>query len=241
MRAGVCGKCGSSELWNVVQMQETTFFRRVPLGATDGVAPIEALVCKACGYTAWYCDRFADLRIEKGRVASVQDERQRCADCMGVSHFLVAELHELPHDGAEFVRDRSIAPVPLAILRGGWHGARGRFALLVCAACGRSELFAWGISEDTIGSPILADPCLRCHAATRRYVQPLLEEGGTALPVAFNGDVGVGEFQVRCCHACGLSDWYARGIEQLRADGSLVIDLSDERPAATPLAGGPYR
>ncbi|MGZ3407005.1 MAG: hypothetical protein ACXVAN_11215, partial [Polyangia bacterium] len=196
MRPRECAKCGAGELWNVVQMQETTFFRRVPLGAIDGVAPLETVICKKCGYAVWYCDAFGELSERPGRVTRVRDERQRCAECGSPSHHLVAQLRERPDHPVVVGHGPSVDAVPLAVLRSGWGEPAGQFALLVCGDCGRSEWFAWGVDDNESGSRIVADPCGRCQATTRRQVQPLREEDGVALPVAFKGDSGVGEFEV---------------------------------------------
>jgi predicted nucleic-acid-binding Zn-ribbon protein len=241
MRAREGAKCGGGQLLQVVQMDETTYYRRVPLGEIDRVAPLETIVCKQCGYAVWYCDAYEDLCERPGRVTRVRDERQQCADCSSPVQFLVAELHERPDHPVVVGRGETVDSVPLAVLRGGWRDPVGHFALLVCSECGRSEWFTWGIDEHTRGSRVVADPCLRCNTDTRRYVQPLREESGEALPVAFHGEFGVGEFEVRCCDRCGLSEWYARKIDRLHVDGKRVIELPVERPMATPSAGGPYR
>src|SRR5437868_8057586 len=116
MKAGECAKCGAGELLNVLQMQETTFYSRVPLGKIDRVAPLETIICKKCGYTVWYCDAYGDLREEPGRVTRVRDERQKCADCMSPNQYLVAQLHERPNHPVVVGSGETIDSVPLAVL-----------------------------------------------------------------------------------------------------------------------------
>jgi hypothetical protein len=71
-------------------------------------------------------------------------------------------------------------------------------------------------------------------------IYPFREHGSEALPVAVIEGKSVGELAVRFCGACGFTEWYARRIERLRADGNNVMHIQGERPAV-PAAGGPYR
>jgi predicted nucleic-acid-binding Zn-ribbon protein len=230
-----CTHCGNLSLWNVRQMQDSAFFRSAPLGEIDRVAPLETFICAGCGYTAWYSDADDELEEVPGQVVRVVDERLRCDDCDEEAHFLVAQFHE-------WAAEPLHGSVPLAVVRtGGWRDPVGQFAFLVCGGCGRSEWYAWGIGADAKLGKSDAAPCARCGGGERHVVRPLREAGGEPLPVVQRNGAQIGEFEVKFCGACGFSEWYARGIEQLRADGECVLHIQGERQAASPAAGGPYR
>src|SRR5262245_28683769 len=90
-----CGKCGELARWRVREMQEHAFFEMKPLGDIDCIAPLETLICTACGHTVWYSGS-DELMERPGAVGRVVDDRVRCADCDGKSHLLVALVHEWP-------------------------------------------------------------------------------------------------------------------------------------------------
>jgi len=226
-----CGKCGGLAFWKVREMQEHAFFRASPLGDIDRVAPLETLICTACGYTVWYSGS-DDLREQPGAVASVVDDRVRCADCAGMPHLLVALVHEWPHNPLLGAKALPVAPVDGV-------GPRGKFAMLVCSGCGRCEWFAWGFAEHEELGTADREPCARCSVRERRTVRPLREESGEPLPVVIRRGWEMGEFEVRFCAACGYSEWCAH-VGKLDADGEFVIHIEGERRAA-PAAGGPYR
>jgi hypothetical protein len=234
-----CPKCGGLELWNVRSMRERRFIGYGEMGYVDDVEPLETLVCKGCGFTAWYSDAFARLREDPGRVRHIVDDRLRCVECDGQSHFLVAQLREWPEESP-------VGAVPLGVLRTPGDEAIGRFAVQVCGTCGRCEWFAWGLTDEEAPKPVnegKRDPeaCVRCRTLGRRRVRPLLEDGRFKLPVAAKGDQAVGHFELLFCVACGYCEWYARSIERLQADGKTVIHVRGEPRRLRPTAGGPYR
>ncbi len=227
-----CIKCGELARWQVREMQEHAFFQNKPLGELDCVAPLDTIICKACGHTLWY-SRANELTERVGAVRRVVDERVRCADCDGEPHLLVALLHEWP--SLPLASSKELAVSPFAGVE-----QRGRFAMLVCDRCGRCEWFAWGVGEPAKLGSAEDEPCARCRVSACRVVQPFREHGSEELPVAVVDGRPLGEFAVRFCGACGFTEWYARRIERLRADGKYVTHIQGERPAI-PAAGGPYR
>lgn len=227
-----CKKCGGLAFWKVREMQEHAFFQTKPLGDLDCVAPLETIICAACGHTLWYSGS-KELAERSGAVRRVVDERVRCADCDGQPHLLVALLHEWP--STPLAGTTVLAVWPFTDVE-----KRGRFAMLVCDRCGRCEWFAWGLGEGVnIGTPD-DEPCARCNVSACRVIDPFREDGTEALPVAVVDGRPVGELAMRFCGACGFTEWYARRIKRLRADGNYVMHIQGERPAV-PAAGGPYR
>ncbi|HEX6839278.1 MAG TPA: hypothetical protein VF334_22025 [Polyangia bacterium] len=227
-----CIKCGELARWQVREMQEHAFFQNTRLGELDGVAPLDTIICTSCGYTLWYSGS-TELMERAGAVRRVVDERVRCADCDGQPHLLVALLHEWP--SAPLASATELAVWPFMS-----RERRGRFAMLVCDRCGRCEWFAWGLGEPSQVGTAEDEPCVRCRVSARRVVQPFREQGSEPLPVAMADGRSIGEFAVHFCGACGFTEWYARRIERLRADGRYVTHIQGERPAV-PAAGGPYR
>jgi predicted nucleic-acid-binding Zn-ribbon protein len=227
-----CAKCGGLAFWNVREMQEHAFFQAKALGEIDCLAPLDTIVCKACGHTVWY-SRSTELIERPGSVRRVVDERVRCADCDGQPHLLVALLHEWPSVPLGSAKELAVWP---------FTGVeeRGRFAMLVCDQCGRCEWFAWGLGEGSENGVADPDACVRCRASACRVVAPFREHGSEALPVALVDGRLLGEFAIHFCGACGYTEWYGRRIEGLHADGKYVMHIEGERPAV-PAAGGPYR
>ena len=233
MRApSACIKCGEPARWRVREMQEHAFFETKPLGELDGVAPLDALICKACGHTLWYsCS--TELSEDNDKVRRVVDERARCSDCDSAPHLRVAVLHEWPSTPLASATELTVWPFTD-------REKRGRFSLLVCDQCRRCEWFAWGLGDDPQVGSADDEPCARCNVSARRTIDPFREQGSEPLPVTVLDGKSVGKFAVHFCVACGFTEWYARGIERLRADGTYVIHIQGERPAV-PAAGGPYR
>jgi hypothetical protein len=56
-------------------------------------------------------------------------------------------------------------------------------------------------------------------------------------------DLPLGHFKISICGGCGLTEWYARNIDKLRADGHRVLHIEGEQRARAnaPTGGGPYR
>jgi len=227
-----CKKCGGVAFWKVREMQEHAFFQTRPLGDLDCIAPLDTIICSECGYTLWYSGS-KELTERAGAVRRVVDERVRCADCDGQPHLLVARLHEWPSTPLASATELTVWPFTNL-------DERGRFAMLVCDRCGRCEWFAWGLGDSEKVGIAEDEACVRCRVAARRVVHPFREHGSEALPVAVVGGRSIGEFAVHFCGACGFTEWYARRIERLRADGNQVMHILGERPAV-PAAGGPYR
>lgn len=239
MRAsGQCPKCACTTMWHVRDMQEHASVAPWPLrgdvmtslGLEDGVAPLDVYICSDCGLTSWY-SRVADRILpERGRIRSLIEASLACTDCIGRAHFLVAELREFD----EVVAQRA----PLHV-----HGGTvGRFAVLICAGCGRCEWFAWG----DLGEPIFVDKphaCVRCGAHEHRRIPVVKEASGAALPVGMSRDVPVGHFAISVCEGCGVTEWFARDTNKLRADGDRVMRVEGTKRARVtmPPAGGPYR
>ncbi len=232
MNVRPCERCGSTHLMLVPWMAERARNGWAGLGATDGLDPMQTLICRACSHVTWYCAPTANVRERRGVSRRLVDERLRCRGCDDAAHLLIATLHELvSHEAPKPV-------VPLTLLRRELGGESGRFALLVCDGCGRASWFACAVS--TFGGEACDGACARCAAPAVRRVRPFVEEDGRPMPVALRRLEPVGELELRWCERCGACDWRAHGMDWLDADEVFPVDAAAP-PARDPGSGGPYR
>jgi hypothetical protein len=245
-----CPRCAGRKIWNLRNAKEHSATGPAPLGAPQGLAPMETFLCAACCYSQWYTEQPSALQPDPGAaVVDLNDHRLRCADCDSREHLLAARFveagdrHRWPKAewrGNELVWHAQVETLPLAVLYER-EVARGSFAVVACRSCGLLSWFACDIRD--LPSSVERD-CARCGAAPLGRVPRVEEVGGHRLPIAWRGRREIGHFHLDVCTACGFTDWFAERFifERLVADGREVLLLEGQRPRTPPPRDrNPYR
>jgi len=196
-----------------------------PRGASQTRASLgrfELLVCRGCGYTAWYAFELAAIP-EPRRQAPCRECRAR------TSHLSIPSLERL-----------SWRLIDESHITRGLLGREGCLSLSICEPCGR---VAWQGSAYhhlegglTVAYRLVDQvdrPCLLCRATSALIDDSGGEHDRARIPVAqparsivsmsdFDGTRG--RFSMRLCRPCGAVEWYARGVDELRATADGVIE-----------------
>jgi predicted nucleic-acid-binding Zn-ribbon protein len=234
-----CVRCDGADFWKIRETRERGAGGDWSmLGSIDQVAPLQALVCVRCGHARFYSAaaiRDKDDPWARQSWAAIH-KSHTCRECAGRRQILVPQLREWP---AKWQGGRS---VPLSVVRGKRGEGVGWFCLRICDDCGLCDWMARGVGSHEAGRSD-EHSCPECGIFGRRGVDPLREDGGRPLPVALVDDAPVGQFAVRFCDGCGFSEWFARELDGMRADGERILFISGAREVKTRAfaAGGPYR
>jgi hypothetical protein len=227
-----CVRCDGGDFWKIRETRERGAGGDWSmLGSIDQVAPLQALVCCRCGLTRFY----SAARLN-GEVWERSQKEHVCRECAAPRQLLVPQLREWPD------KWQGGLSIPLNVVRGKRGDGVGWFCLRICDECGLCDWLARGVGSHEAGRSD-EHSCPECGIFGRRGVDPLREDGGRPLPVALVDDEPVGQFAVRFCDGCGFSEWFARDLDGMRADGERIQFISGRRDVkARPfVAGGPYR
>ena len=232
-----CPRCGERNLWQLHSLPDRGGALPEPLAptlkmratATVGNGRFELHVCTSCGHSRWYA---RGVQPDPELTAT----NHRCADCDEHRFWRVRTLRE---------RDGKKVPVPLRVAHQGKRGV-GHFELYLCRGCGRTLWYARAVEGKVAHLPEVLGPCAGCSGEKLLQVEQIEEEARSGpaplCAVLRQGTLfarALGWFEVRFCAACGLADWFARGLERLKADPRQGIVRV--RADAAPISSGPYR
>jgi hypothetical protein len=243
-----CDRCGATRFWQVRAVRERAHSGLIELGVTftDGGlgafewhGHFETLICRGCGFVAWYAHGLDGITLPPVKRA--------CVEC-GHHEAFAIELYE--RDGREdaFYGDA----VHLRVVRKGfpkfWDD--GWFAATICAHCNRVE---WTVRElsaldpdPTHGLRAESDLCRRCHGERLWNIGPIREmgrHGREPLGIDYDHKLrAVGAFSVRVCRSCGGCDWFAYQLDDLDERPEVgIVKLDKDPPGGSGPAQGPYR
>jgi predicted nucleic-acid-binding Zn-ribbon protein len=213
--------------------QPPLVFYTYPIVAQNG--RFETFLCTACGYTEWFA---RDFRPEG---FATKSSLRACPECQGHDVWGVESVGERTMPGSP----HRVEPLP--VLRKGFpkYGSQGHFALEICHGCGRTTWLARDLDEvepsPWYGLRATDRACATCSQRGGFHVDKVHEQAGTLnVSITQRGyfSHAVGSFSLELCASCGVTEWFAHGLEKLRADPQAGVSLL-ERPAAQ--SGGPYR
>jgi predicted nucleic-acid-binding Zn-ribbon protein len=189
----------------------------------------ETLGCRGCGYTGWRA-----RGVEPHPKLEPLDEA--CLECGDTRAWRVQPVEERA--------DQSVTEVyPLRVVQKGFpkYWGEGEFALRLCRGCGLSRWLALGMSGVELSAYYGyveahdAGPCA-CGRGPRVRVEKFQERGPTTLNVAN----GRGSYSLLVCRDCGDTEWYAHGLDKVKADPRRGVSIVSVPEQLTP-SGGPYR
>ncbi len=180
----------------------------------------EAFICRGCGLTAWYARGLHDDE-------PLQPVGLRCGECEAVRAFRIEPFVAREADGNARV---------LRVFQKGFpkYWGEGRFGLDICGDCGLTRWRALGmraVEHSTYYGFTEARNLPPCGACRTRRMR--VERG----PIEPTRDGG--HFELVLCRQCGDTEWYARGLRDLKPSREWRISLV-EAPSL-PLQLGPYR
>jgi predicted nucleic-acid-binding Zn-ribbon protein len=253
-----CEKCSATSFWQVRALRERARHglekmgvvvnrvqTRAPSFPGHGLAlyedrwqgHYEILVCRQCGFSAWYARALIDTK-------DLLVVSHACRDC-GHGNAFSVDVYE------RNAKDWFDEPVHLRVVRKGfpkfWDD--GRFAALICCECGRVD---WSVKELTVLEP---DPsyglsaevgqCASCHEGRLWRIGPISElgrHGAQPLGIDYNrkGEP-VGVFWTLACRSCGFCEWYAKDHDRLCEDREQGIVPVEKLTTGGGPSGGPYR
>jgi hypothetical protein len=240
-----CPRCSGCRIWNLRNAAEHCASEPSPLGAPQGLAPIESFLCDGCGFSEWYAAEPTLLRPNPGAsMIELNDHRMSCQRCESRDHLFVARFEEAiwrrPELKGVWSAGRLIWQQPTTVLNAPLEVCGGTLAVVICRSCGFMSWFACGALDSSIER--IERSCARCGTAPLERVPSVKEADDRRLPLLWHGQQEIGHYRLDVCGGCGFTDWFGVGYGKLVADGREVFLLEGKAPSAAPTRGGtPYR
>ncbi len=196
------------------------------------------LLCEACGDARWYARGLDDdpAFVATGASATVGD----CADCGDRLSLDLGRVKTRGHAG----QPSDLRVVSWPGRRWGFTSVRsaGTFTAFVCRGCERVTWVASGLDDvpASLRGTTPAEPCRRCRHTERLTVDPVNEDGATLRVVYAKQhltETRIGRYSLSICSGCGVTDWSAHDISDLRPEPALGV----ARLEAAEGSEGPYR
>ena len=230
----VCRRCGGGRLWHVRPVREPywwyqpTIVLRGWLNAKNLKGRFETFLCAACGYTEWYAYDLPSLSVP-GEIRAAA-----CLECGSHRRPFETSAHEF--EGTRRVIFANYATDP----------DLGEFRWRICLECGNTVWLVDEINQveratgalrarltQRVDTERARYPCLGCGGSDALSIEPAKQHGSGPFQ-RMRVIPRIGEFVLRVCRSCSVTEWTARGLERLRVRRGVAL-------LESPVDSGPYR